>query len=375
GKVGNDKEFEDKLSWLRQLLEWQRDLRDAREFMDSLKIDLFSDRVYVFTPKGDVVELSAGSVPIDFAYRVHTDVGHRCTGAKINGRIVPLDYQLKTGDIVEILTSKSSGPSRDWLNIVKTSQAKNRIRQWFKKETREENIAKGREALEKEARKNSLGDEDLRLSNLQEAAKKFNLSTVDDLYIALTDGVITTLQVVAKLRDIIKRSDEKATPAPLVLPWQDSHKASHGITVEGVENLMVRLSRCCNPLPGDEIVGYITRGRGISVHRIDCPNVLHPHGGNQERIIEVAWNAEGEGIYQARVEAVAIDRPRLAMDIMMAITDTKTIINAVNARATRNGLATVDLKVEIRSPDHLDYIMNKIRKVKDVLEVKRVTPT
>lgn len=376
GSSLSDREFEDKLSWLRQLLEWQRELRDAREFMDSLKVDLFSDRVYVFTPKGDVVELSAGSVPIDFAYRVHTDVGHRCVGAKVNGRIVPLDYELKTGDIVEILTSKTGAPSRDWLNIVKTSQAKNRIRQWFKKEVREENVSKGRELLEKEARKQGLTEEDYRTSYLGEVAKKFNLQGVDELYIALNDGVITVSQVFMKLREINKGSEKGNEEAALaVSPRKGYGKPSQGVRVKGVDNVIVRLSRCCNPLPGDSILGYVTRGRGVSIHRTDCPNIIHYCAEDSGRIIEVAWDAEVNGTFQVQLEAIAIDRPRLAMDIMMAIADTKTIINAINARATKDNLATIDLKLEIKGLDHLEYITNRIKKVHDVLEVKRVTPS
>lgn len=375
GGSTTDREYEDKLSWLRQILEWQRDMRDAREFMDSLKIDLFSDRVYVFTPRGDVVELSAGSVPIDFAYRVHTDVGHRCVGAKVNGRIVPLDYELKTGDIVEILTSKNSGPSRDWLNIVKTSQAKNRIRQWFRKEVREENVSRGRELLEKEAKKHGLMEEDYRLSYLAEVARKFNLQGVDELYLAISDGVITSTQVVVKLRENLKKAGENDEKLSLpVSPWKGYGRPSQGIRVKGIDNVMVRLSRCCNPLPGDDIVGYVTRGRGVSIHRSDCANVNHYLSDDAGRMIEVAWDTFDDGKYQVQIEVVAIDRPRLAMDVMTAIVDTKTVINAVNARATRDNLATVDLKLEIRGIEHLDYITSKIKRVKDVLEVRRVVP-
>ncbi len=375
GASSADREYEDKLSWLRQILEWQREMGDAREFMDSLKIDLFSDRVYVFTPKGDVVELSAGSVPIDFAYRVHTDVGHRCVGAKINGRIVPLDYELKTGDIVEVLTSKTSGPSRDWLNIVKTSQAKNRIRQWFRREVRDESVAKGRELLEKEARKHGLTEEDYRLSYLAEIATKFNFQGVDELYLAISDGIITATQVIVRLREKLKKiveGEDKA--APTVSPWKGYGKPSQGIRVKGIDNVMVRLSRCCNPLPGDEIVGYITRGRGVSVHRADCANVNHYLSDDAGRMIEVAWDNYDDGKYQVQIEVVAIDRPRLAMDIMTAITDTKTIINAVNARATKGNLATVDLKLEIRGVEHLEYIISRIKRMKDIVEVKRIIP-
>jgi len=381
GYTSSDKEFEQKLTWLRQILDWQRELRDPREFMESLKIDLFSDRVYVFTPKGDVVELPAGSVPIDFAYRVHTDIGHQCVGAKVNGRIVPLDYQLKTGDIVEILTQKGSGPSRDWLKIVKTSQAKNRIRQWFRRVEREKNLAKGRELLEKECRKQGLEPEEVLKGNfLQEAARKFNFSSFEDLLVAIGDGVITPAQALGDLikgKEVEEKEEEK--PAVDSLPqaksWIGFSRPSQGVRVKGIDNVVVRLAHCCNPLPGDAIIGYITRGRGVSVHRSDCPNILHHLRQEAERIIEVAWDQDAEATYQVQIEALALDRPRLAMDIMSAVADTKTIINAVHARATRNNMATVDLKLEIRSLEHLQYIMEKIKRVKDVMEVKRVTPS
>ncbi|MBE3581187.1 MAG: bifunctional (p)ppGpp synthetase/guanosine-3',5'-bis(diphosphate) 3'-pyrophosphohydrolase [Thermoanaerobacteraceae bacterium] len=379
GYTVSDHEFEQKLTWLRQILDWQRELRDPREFMESLKIDLFSDRVYVFTPKGDVVELPAGSVPIDFAYRVHTDVGHQCVGARVNGKLVPLDYQLKTGDIVEILVQKGSGPSRDWLKVVKTSQAKNRIRQWFRKEEREKNLARGRELLEKECRKQGLNSEEvLKPPLLQEAARKFNLATADDLVAAVGDGGITPAQVLGSLREEIKedKGEEiaRVEALPAGKPWNGYSRPSHGVRVKGLDDIVVRLAHCCHPLPGDAIIGYITRGRGISVHRSDCPNVLHHLNNEGERIIEVAWDGEAEATYEVQIEAVALDRPRLAMDIMSAVADTKTIINSIHARATRNHMATVDLKIEIRSLEHLQYIMDKIRRIKDVMEVKRVTP-
>jgi len=373
GKSG-DQGFDKKLSWLRQILEWQQELGDAREFMESLKIDLFSDRVYVFTPRGDVMELPAGSVPIDFAYRVHTMVGHQCIGAKVNGRIVPLDYKLKTGDIVEILTAKGSGPSRDWLSLVQTSQAKNRIRSWFKKEKREENLLKGKELLEREAKKAGLAPGDvLKSGQLLEAARRYNISSVDDLYVAVGDGGVTPLQVLGQLKELFSLKESKGS-APVVKPWDGYGKASQGVRVKGVENLMVRLARCCNPIPGDDIVGYITRGRGISIHRGDCPNIGHARQNEKERLVDVTWDAEEGAVYQVQLEALALDRPRLAMDIMNTIAETKTIINSVHARAKRNNLAVVDLKIEIRSMEHLHYLMEKIRRVKDVLEVKRITP-
>lgn len=370
----SDPDFEKKLTWLRQLLDWQREMRDPREFMETLKIDLFSDRVYVFTPKGDVVELPAGSVPIDFAYRVHTDIGHRCTGARVNGRIVPLDYKLKTGDIVEIITTKGSRPSRDWLHIVKTSQAKNRIRQWFRKEERDNNLARGRELLEKECQKQGLDPEEiLKPALLQEAARRFNVVNPEELYVLVGEGQLTPAQVLGRMKGEEENSQVEVLKTA-VKPWQGHVRTSAGIKIKGMDNLDIRLAHCCNPLPGDAILGYITRGRGVSVHRSDCPNLHHHLATEKERIIEVAWEDTPDATYQVHIEALALDRPNLAMDIMAAVTDTKTIINSVHARATRNDQALVDLKIEIRSLEHLNYIMDKIRRIRDVMEVKRVIP-
>ncbi|MDK2820156.1 MAG: diphosphokinase / guanosine-3,5-bis(diphosphate) 3-diphosphatase [Clostridia bacterium] len=370
----SDRDFEQKLTWLRQLLDWQREMRDPREFMETLKIDLFSDRVYVFTPKGDVVELPAGSVPIDFAYKVHTDVGHTCTGARVNGRIVPLDYKLKTGDITEIITTKGSQPSRDWLHIVQSTQAKNKIRQWFRKKSREQNLNKGRDLLEKECQKQGLDpEEDLKVSILQEVLPKVNVATVEDLYVMVSEGIINPQQVIVRIKE--QKEQKRSSDSDVfktIKPWQEYGKPSRGIRVKGLDNLQIRLAQCCKPLPGDEIIGYITRGRGISVHRVDCLNVKYHLKTEKERFIEVAWDTDVEGTYQVHLEVFAVDRPNLAMDIITAINDTKTIINSIHARAVKNNQALVDLKLEIRSPEHLQYIMDKIRRIRLVTDVKRV---
>jgi len=375
------KEFDKKLSWLRQLLEWQTDMSDAKEFMESLKIDVFADVVYVFTPKGDVVELPAGSIPLDFAYRIHTDIGHRCIGAKINGRIVSLDYKLVNGDIVEILTAKQGQPSRDWLKMTQTSQAKNKIRSFFKREKKEENSIKGRELLEKEAKKwgSDNTGELLKQEKLQEAAKRYNFTNLDDLYAAVGDGAITPLQVLGKYRDELReklelnkgelkqQADNEA--------WEQRYsKPSRGVRVKGIDNIMVRLSRCCNPLPGDEIIGYITRGRGVSIHRGDCPNVEYHKDEEQERMIDVIWDDEAAGTFQVQLEVTAVDRPRLAMDVMSMIADTKTNISSVHARATKNGLAQVTLKLDIKSLEHLRLVQERVKRVKDVMDVHRANP-
>lgn len=371
-------EIDAKLSWLRQLLEWQNDLRDAREFMESLKIDVFSDVVYVFTPKGDVVELPAGSVPIDLAYRIHSDIGHRCIGAKINSRIVSLDYKLNNGDIVEILTSKQGGPSRDWLKIVQTSQAKNRIRGFFKREQRKGNIVKGRELLEKEAKKinGEKANELLKPERLAEYVKKFNFSHLDDFYAAIGDGVISPCQVLSKPKDENKDKYDKCMGELLKEEESKSRysKPSRGVMVKGIDNIMVRLSRCCNPLPGDAIIGYITRGRGVSIHRSDCPNLEHHRDEEQERVIDVIWDNNTSDIFQVQLEVTAVDRPKLALDVMNTVSETKTNISSVHARSTKNGLAQVTLKIDIKNLEHLRAIQEKIKRVPDVIDVHRANP-
>jgi GTP diphosphokinase / guanosine-3',5'-bis(diphosphate) 3'-diphosphatase len=371
--------FEQKLSWLRQLLEWQHDSRDAGEFMESLKIDLFADTVFVFTPKGDVVELPAGSCPIDFAYRVHTDVGHRCIGAKINSRIVPLESKLANGDIVEILTSKQgNGPSRDWLSFVKTSQAKNRIRQWFKKEQREENISRGREGIEREIRKLGLDPAFLlKPEALLAIAKIYNIPTIDDLYAAMGDGAVTSNKVLMRLReDLSKEEREKVQLAALqqgeVKPSSAYGKASQGVRVKGVDNVLIRFSRCCNPLPGDEIVGYITRGRGVSIHRIECDNIKAHSADEQERMVEVVWDSQVESIYPVDIEIFGLDRSRLVTDVMNVVLETRTHILGINARVGKDKLAHIQLSIEIRNLGHLYNVMQKIRRVRDVTSVERV---
>lgn len=371
--------FDQKLSWLRQLLEWQHDSRDAGEFMESLKIDLFADTVFVFTPKGDVVELPAGSCPIDFAYRVHTDVGHRCIGAKINSRIVPLETKLANGDIVEILTSKQgNGPSRDWLSFVKTSQAKNRIRQWFRKEKREENVARGREGLDREIRKLGLDPEIiLKPEALQSIAKAYNFSSVDDLYAVMGDGAVTINKVLMRLKeDLSKEEKEKLQLAALQQgegkPSSAYGKASQGVRVKGVDNVLIRFSRCCNPLPGDDIVGYITRGRGVSIHRRECDNVRFHSPEEQDRMVEVMWDSEIDSIYPVDVEIFGIDRSRLVTDVMNAVLDTRTHILGINARVSKDKMAHIQLSIEIRNLGHLYNVMQKIRRVKDVTSVERV---
>jgi GTP pyrophosphokinase len=367
-----DRAFDQKLAWLRQILEWSRDLKDAREFMESLKIDLFSDTVFVFTPRGDVVELPAGSVPVDFAYRIHTDIGHRCIGARVNGRLVPLDYQLKNGDIVEIITSKQGKPSRDWLTLVKTSQARNRIRQWFRKERREEHIARGREALEREARKQGLPPDLLKAERLAEIARRFNLNTPEDLWAALGDGAVTTGAVLGRLRELF--GSERTERTEDLIPARPSAsvgRSPHGITIKGVDNVLVRLAHCCNPVPGDPITGYVTRGRGVSIHRSECRNIGIWRETERERLVEASWDEGFGGPFQVRLVVEAVDRAGLLSDVMAVLADQRLSASWVTARGKRDQMASIELTVEISSLEQLNHVIQRVGRVRDVLSVRR----
>lgn len=377
-----DPGFEKKLSWLRQIMEWQRDLPDAQDFMEGLKVDLFADEVFVFTPKGDVIELPAGASPIDFAYRVHTDVGHRCIGAKVNGKIVPLDHTLQNGDIIEVLTSKQiGGPSWDWLTMTKTTAAKQKIRQWFKRERREEHITRGKELMEKEIRRRGLDREEvLREEWLEDVAHRLSLTSAEELYAAVGYGGITIQYVVQKLIEILERERRRTTLVDLEQLQRELRAAPvtpaygrpvEGVRVRGVDNVLIRISRCCNPLPGDSIVGYVTRGRGVSVHRLGCSNVRHL-SGEPERLIEVAWDKDAPQVFQTALVISAFDRPGLLSDVVNAVAETRTNMSYVNARAGKNKTATIDLVLEITSLEQLRHIQDRIAKIRDVFSVSRM---
>ncbi|MCR6106201.1 bifunctional (p)ppGpp synthetase/guanosine-3',5'-bis(diphosphate) 3'-pyrophosphohydrolase [Salipaludibacillus agaradhaerens] len=383
GKTVNDSEsLETKMSWFREILEWQNDADDAQEFMESLKIDLFSDMVFVFTPKGDVIELPKGSVPLDFAFRIHTEVGNRCIGAKVNGKMVPLDHQLKTGDIVEVLTSKHSyGPSKDWLKITQSSHAKNKIRQWFKKERREENVEKGREQVEKEIEKKGYKTKEVLTSeNIERVADKFSFSTEEDMYAAVGYNGITAAQIVTRLTDDIrKKQDEEQesqtlTEAVKELKPQErkSGKTSAGVRVKGIDNLLIRLSRCCNPVPGDDIIGYITKGRGVSIHRKDCPNIADDE--TNSRLLPVEWegNQEKPKNYNVDIEISGYDRRALLNDVLQAVAETKTNINAVSGRSDKNKMATIHMTISIQNISHLQRVVDRIKQISDIYSVRRI---
>jgi GTP pyrophosphokinase len=375
-------EFDKKLTWLRQLMEWQRDMKDAREFMEALKIDLFTDEVFVFTPKGEVIDLPNGSTPIDFAYKIHSGVGNSCVGAKVNGKIVPLEYKLKNGDIVEILTSANSpGPSRDWLKIVKSSSARNRIRQWFKKEKREENIEKGKDVIEKEIKRQGLNINELMRNELVDRVlRKFGFKTIDDLYATVGYGGLTTHQVLSRFKEEIRKQktgEEKKVEVFQQLQEPQARKGAvdpdTGVLVKGIPNIMVRFAKCCNPVPGDEIVGYITRGRGVSVHRMDCPNVREQLD-DHNRLIEVEWHSqENKNVsYITDIQIKAYDRSGLLSDITTIFTELKIPVKAVNARAHRDNTAVINVTLAINDTRQLNQVIKKIKTVESVSEVYRM---
>lgn len=370
--VQGEQDLDQKLVWLRQLLDWQHDLSDAKEFMENLKIDIFASSVFVFTPKGDVVELPAGSVPIDFAYYIHTDVGHRCIGAKVNGRIVTLDYKLKNGDIIEVITNKSSGPSRDWLNVVKTPQAKARIRHWFKKEQRVDNVTKGKEMLEREIRKQGLGTAILKSDQLLAIGAKFNISSIEDVFAVIGDGQITALTVLGR---VISGDKKQLSPEDVITSYADKEdwgKPTQGIRIKGIDNLLIRLAHCCNPVPGDQIVGYITRGRGVSIHSDQCKNIAKLRQTEPERLVEAVWDRDSQSTFQVKLEVSGMDRAGLLNDVLNVLVEMKINAKWVNARSRKDKMATIELVLNLKSLEQMDYVLSKIKQVKDVDGVKRV---
>lgn len=369
-----------KLAWLRQMLEWEKEVKDPKEFMESLKIDLFTNEVFVFTPKGEVINLPTGSTPVDFAYKIHSGVGNKCVGAKVDGRIVPIDYKLKNGNIVQILTSSNSaGPSRDWLKIVKSSQAKTKIKQWFKKERREENIDKGQEIIEKEIRRLGLI---ITTSSLQKLllgmAKKLGFSNEEDLYAAIGYGGITLTQVMPKIKEVAKKEvvheniEKEVQPLPKESPKKKKENISQGVRVKGIDNIMVRFARCCNPVPGDDIVGYITRGRGVSIHRSDCPNIVD-NAEIVDRFMEVEWDIGKAIEFQVEIQIKATDRKGLLSEVTLMLAEAKIPINALNARTTKERTAVFNMVLEISDIENLNKLMQKLKKLQGVTDVFRVT--
>ena len=372
-------EFDEKMGWLRNLLEWQ-DTSNPKEFVNALKLDAFSDEVFVFSPRGDVIDLPQGAIPIDFAYRIHTEVGHRCVGAKINGKIVPLDYELKNGDIVEIITSNVGKPSLDWLKIVRSSESRSKIRSWFKKENREENIMKGSEALERECKRLGHDWKEInKAGRLQKVAKQMNAGTEEDLLAAVGYGGFAVNTVLIKLLELhkkdIQKEEEKSSLdvlENLKTKKTTSKRNASGILVKGEGGLMVRLARCCSPVPGDPIIGFITRGRGVSVHRADCPNVVH-NQNDIERLIDVEWDYDGQEKFDVNIEVTAYDRTGIMAEIMAALAEMKISITNINAKVNDTKTVTIHMGLSIKDLAQLEFISTKIRRLKDVYSVQRYT--
>lgn len=378
-QTANKDAFDEKMGWLRNLLEWQ-DTSNPKEFVNALKLDAFSDEVFVFSPRGAVIDLPQGSIPIDFAYRIHTDVGHRCVGAKINGKIVPLDYKLKNGDIVEIITSKVGKPSLDWLNIVGSSESRSKIRSWFKKENREENIAKGLDALERECKR--LGHDWKALNvggRLGRVAKQMNAGSEDDLVAAVGYGGFAVNTVLIKLLELhkkdLQKQEEKTNSLAALEKLKTKKPVKHngtGILVKGEPGLLVRLAKCCSPVPGDPIIGFITRGRGVSVHRADCPNVTH--GQNDvDRLIDVEWDYDGNERFEVNMEIVAYDRTGIMAEIMATLAEMKISILSVNAKTSDTKNVTIHMGISIKDLAQFEFVATKIRRLKDVYAVERYT--
>ncbi len=365
--VDRDEDYERRIVWLRSLMEWRQDVSDAGEFVDGLKSDVFEDRVYLFTPRGDIIDLPAGSTPIDFAYHVHTDVGHRCRGAKVNGKLVSLDYQLKTGEKIRILTAKRGGPSLDWLNpnlgLVKTQRARSKIRRWFKVQAREKNINQGKTLLEKELRR--LG---LTQLNIEKLAKEFDFRSVEDLYEAIGNGDISIGRIVNHLTVPEVESNEFEL---IARPSTDvATTATDSVVILGLRGLLTNFGRCCNPAPGDDIVGYITRGRGATIHRQDCPNIMRIK--DRERLVKVSWG-EAMNTYPVPVQMKAYDRDGLMRDISTLIAEEG--INMGNVRVdVNNNLAIFEMVLEVRDLAQLSKVLDRLENLANVLEARRVRP-
>ncbi|MDU5177357.1 MAG: bifunctional (p)ppGpp synthetase/guanosine-3',5'-bis(diphosphate) 3'-pyrophosphohydrolase [Veillonella sp.] len=379
GNKNGDKDFDQKVAWLRQVLEWQ-DTSNPTELVNALKLDVFSGEVFVFTPKGDVVKLPIGSVPLDFAYRVHTDVGHRCVGAKVNGKIVPLDYTLQNGDIVDIITSKTGRPSLDWLNIVGSSESKSKIRNWFKRENKAENIEKGLEALEKEAKRLNYNWKELIADNrLQQVTKQLKACTEEEMFAACGYGGIPVSTVLLRLIELYKKSKEaeesKRSTEQIIeklkVQGPKATKNGTGVLVKGEAGVMVRMAKCCNPVPGDDIIGYITRGRGVSIHRSDCTSLGHTPE-DLERMIEVSWDGSSGESFHVGIDIQAYDRNGLLMEVMAVLSELKITITNINAKVQEDTkTVSINVVVDIRDISQLDFVMTKLRRIREVYTVQR----
>lgn len=364
-KSPRDETYEQRINWLRKLMEWRQEVEDAQEFVDGMKSDVFQDRVYVFTPRGDIIDLPAGSTPIDFAYHVHTEIGNRCRGAKVNGKLVTLDYQLRTGDQVEILTAKQGGPSRDWLNpalgLVRTQRARSKVRQWFKRQDREQNLTHGKAMLERELKRLGIAEVDY-----DRLTREFDYRTVDDLYVGLGCGDLSLGRIINKLSDVNKEKD----PLLITHPLPEKKDNGNAVSILGMKGLLTTFARCCNPAPGDEIIGYITRGRGCTIHRQDCPNILRLT--DRERLVKVSWG-EPQKTYPVSVQVKAYDRQGLMGDISSILSNEGINLVDINLKVNHN-LASINLIVDVGDITQLSRLLTRIEALPNVMEAHRLKP-
>ncbi len=370
---------EEEIAWLQRMMDWQKESADPKEFMESLKIDLYSDEVFAFTPKGDVISLPRGASPVDFAYAIHTEVGHRTIGARVNGRLVPLSHELASGDTVEIITAKGpASPSRDWLQMVKTPRARNKIRQWFVRERREDALGQGRDALVHAMRKQGLPVERITKSDLlQRVAADLKYPDLEALYVAIGEGRLSTQSITTRVMRLFEPEPEEsdAIATEERVRRSPTKLRGRGIVVEGFDDLLVRLARCCNPMPGDPIVGFLTRGRGVSVHRNDCPNVKALEGTEEGRMAEVWWDARQQGLFEAAIRIEALDRAKLLRDVTAALSDQGIFILSSTTRTGRDGIAHLTFTFELADPSHLEHVIQSVRRVDSVFDAFRVLPS
>ena len=375
GKKANVTVEEDKLSWLRETLEWQKDMQDPQEFLNTLKTELFEDEVYVFTPKGKILVLPNGATPIDFAYAIHAEIGNHMTGCKINSKMMPIVTKLKNGDIVEIVTSdKSKGPSRDWLKFIKSSTAKTRIQQWFKKNEREANIAKGKDALEREVKRIGMSYQELFKPEFVEVTvNRYKFNSLDDMYASVGFGTITAGKIVSRVLEEYRKVNKEENIEEKIeelKKTKEDKPSSSGIIVKGIDNCLVRLSKCCNPVPGDEIVGYITKGRGVSVHRKDCKNVKDLFE-EENRMIDVSWYTDEPSSYNVDIVMFSNDREGLLADIISTVTAEKAPLMAVNSKVSKERIVITELTIEVNNIAQLNSVLKALRKIDSVYDVKR----
>jgi GTP pyrophosphokinase len=367
---------DEEIAWLQRLMEWQQESIDPKDFMESLKIDLYSDEVFVFTPKGDVLSLHRGATPLDFAYAIHTEVGHRTVGARVNGRLVALNHELVSGDAVEIITGKGpASPSRDWLQVVQTPRARNKIRQWFARERREDALAQGRDALFGSMKKQGIPTAKIAKSGLLEkVAEELHFTDTEAMSVAIGEGHLSPQSVATRLLRLFRPEEDE--PEKLEQPRRrvDRTRRGKGVIVEGMDDLLVRLARCCTPVPGDKIVGFLTRGRGVSVHRVDCPNAKALSSQDENRMISVWWHEKGHGTFIVSIQIEALDRTKLLRDVTAAISDQGLSIVSSSTRSGKDGIAVLGFTFELADPSHLEHVIQSVRHVDSVYDVYRVVP-